>query len=74
MKVQVRGEPDRMVHASSSIVWENQIFTGRTECNSGRLKGCFSYRNRYLHIPGYHRSILDSLNYETDIVVAYGRE
>jgi hypothetical protein len=74
MKFQVRGEPDRMVHVSSPIVWENQIFTGCTECNSGRLKGCFSYRNRYLHIPGYHRSILDSLNYETDIVVAYGRE
>jgi hypothetical protein len=74
MKVQVRGEPDRMVHVSTPIVLKNQIFTGRTECNSGRLKGGFSYRNRYLHIPGYHRSILVSLNYETDIVVAYGRE
>ena len=74
MKVQVRGEPDSRVHVSSPIVWENQRFPGRTECNSGRLKEYFIYLNRYLHIPECSRSILVSLNYETDIVVAYGRE
>jgi len=74
MKVQVRGEPDSMMHVSAPIVLKNQRFPGRLKCNSGRLKEYFICLDRYLHILKCSRSILVSLNYETDIVVAYGRE
>lgn len=74
MKVQVRGEPGCMVQVSSSGFWENQRFPGRTQCTNGWLKGYFIYPDRYLHIPDCSRTRVVSLNYETDIVVAYGRE
>lgn len=74
MKVQVRGKPDSMMHVSAPRVLKNQRFPGRLKCNSGRLKDYFICLNRYLHIPKCSRSISVPLHYETDIVVAYGRE
>jgi len=74
MKVQVREEPDRMVQVSIPTVMKNHGYSGCAERTSGRSMRCFSYGNRYFHIPGYHRNILVSLHHATDIVVAYGRE